>query len=91
MSNDDRSNEVQTARPASTALVPFKPRIERRARRRWDRWSPDPIFVAHLFATAEQVPQARTLRRGSVADAQAAYGTSRAGEQGAGSQLRQVI
>ena len=90
MSNDDRANEVQTDRPASTALAPFAPRIEPRARRRSYRWTPDPTFVAHLIAAAQQVPQARTLRRGSVADAQAAYGTSRAREQGAGSQLRQI-
>ena len=91
MSNDDCVNEVQIDRPASAALVPVAPRIERRARRRWYRWSPDPIFVAHLIAAAEQVPQARTLRRGSLADAQAAYGSSRAHQQGAGTQLGEEI
>src|SRR5205085_1246084 len=38
---------------------------------------PDPTFVTQLIATAEQMPQTRSLRRGSVADAQTAYGACR--------------
>jgi hypothetical protein len=38
---------------------------------------PDPTFVAHLIATAEHAPQTRSLRRGTAADAQTAYGASR--------------
>jgi hypothetical protein len=34
---------------------------------------PDASFVAHLIATAEQVPQTRTLRRAAIADVEAAY------------------
>lgn len=34
---------------------------------------PNPCFVTQLIATAEQAPQTRTLRRATVADAQAAY------------------
>ena len=34
---------------------------------------PDASFVTHLIATAEQVPQTRTLRRASVADAMSYY------------------
>jgi hypothetical protein len=30
-------------------------------------------FLAHLIATAEQIPQTRTLRRATPAEAQAAY------------------
>lgn len=35
---------------------------------------PDASFVTQLIATAEQAPQTCKLRRGSPADAQAAYG-----------------
>lgn len=37
---------------------------------------PDPTFIAHLMATAEQDPQTRVLRRATVSDAQAAYRAS---------------
>ena len=91
MVNDNRPNEVPTAKAASTALVPLTPRIERRSRRRWYRFTPDPVFVAHLIAAAEQVPQARTLRRASPADAQSAYRTGHTPTPSAGSLTRQVI
>ncbi|SHN75918.1 hypothetical protein [Bradyrhizobium erythrophlei] len=91
MVNDSRPNEVPTAKAASTALVPLTPRIERRSRRRWYRFAPDPIFVAHLIAAAEQVPQARTLRRASPADAQSAYRTGHTPAPSAGRLTRQVI
>ena len=35
---------------------------------------PDASFLTQLIATAEHVPQTCSLRRGSCADAQAAYG-----------------
>lgn len=41
---------------------------------------PDASFLTQLIATAEHVPQTCSLRRGSCADAQAAYGP-RAGER----------
>lgn len=34
---------------------------------------PDPAFVTHLIAMAEQAPQTRTHRRASVADAMSGY------------------
>lgn len=34
---------------------------------------PDASFVAHLIATAEQVPQTRALRRASIAEAMSYY------------------
>lgn len=34
---------------------------------------PDPSFVTHLIAMAEQEPQTRTMRRAAVADVEAAY------------------
>src|ERR1700760_1112374 len=89
MSNGDRPDVVPTARPASTALVPLVPRVERRSRRRWYRFVPDPTFVAHLIAQAQQAPQARTLRRASPADAQSAYRTGLAPTQSSGSLMRQ--
>jgi hypothetical protein len=52
---------------------------------------PDPIFVTHLIATAEQVPQTRSLRRGTPADAQTAYGANWHHTLGAGIRTRQVI
>lgn len=91
MVNEDRPNEVPAAKPASTALVPFAPRIERRSRRRWYRFAPDPVFVAHLIAEAQQVPQARTLRRASPADAQSAYRTCERPVQDVGSSMRQEV
>jgi hypothetical protein len=52
---------------------------------------PDPSFVTQLIATAEQVPQTRTLRRAAPADALSAYGTSRRTIRQAGLCMRQVI
>lgn len=78
------------AKPACTELVPLA-FTERRARRRWYRWAPDPIFVAHLIAEAQQVPQAMRLRRASLADVQAAYQPHQAPAQGIGSRMRQVV
>lgn len=34
---------------------------------------PDASFITHLIATAEQVPQTRTLRRAEIVDVEAAY------------------
>jgi hypothetical protein len=44
-----------------------------------------------LIAEAQHVPQARGLRRASVADAQAAYRPHQAPAQGVGSRMRQVV
>jgi hypothetical protein len=61
------------AKPPCFALVPV---VEA------TRWSPipsglllrsDSTFVTHLIATAEHVPQTRSLRRATPADAQNAY------------------
>ena len=76
---------------ASRALVPLATFIERRSRRRWYRWSPDPIFVTHLIAQAQQVPQARRMRRASMADAQAAYRPQQSTTGDLGSRTRQVV
>lgn len=78
-------------KPAGRALVPLATFVERRARRRWYRWSPDPIFVTHLIAEAQQVPQARRMRRASMADAQAAYRPHPSPTGDIGSRTRQVV
>jgi hypothetical protein len=81
---------ASTAEPASRALV-APAFTERRARRRWYRWAPDPIFITHLIAEAQQVPQARRARRASMADAQAAYRPHSTPAEGVGSRMRQVV
>jgi hypothetical protein len=50
---------------------------------------PDSIFVTHLIATAEQLPQTRNLRRATPADAQTAYRAPPL--QGAGIRTRQTV
>jgi hypothetical protein len=52
---------------------------------------PDPGFVTQLIATAAQAPQTRSLRRGSLADAQTAYGASQIRRYGIGFRTRQVV
>ena len=52
---------------------------------------PDPSFVTQLIATAEQAPQTRNLRRGSYADAQAAYGPHLGERRSVTRRTRQVI
>jgi hypothetical protein len=52
---------------------------------------PDPGFVTQLIATAAQAPQTRSLRRGSLADAQTAYGAGQVRRYGTGFRTRQVI
>ncbi|MGA2054785.1 MAG: hypothetical protein ABSG88_05710 [Bradyrhizobium sp.] len=81
---------ASAAKAASRALVPLA-YTERRSRRRWYRWAPDPIFITHLIAEAQQVPQARRMRRASLADAQAAYGPHPTPAQDIGSRTRQVV
>jgi hypothetical protein len=78
---------LEDARPACVALVPVVPTVQ------WsrvpDRQMSRADFVTQLIATAEQVPQTRSLRRATPADAQAAY---RAGQvRGAGIRTRQII
>jgi hypothetical protein len=78
------------AQPPCVALVPLvQPAQWLPAHIRLPR--PDPTFVAHLIATAEQVPQTRSLRRATAADAQAAYGASRHHVLGAAIRTQQVI
>jgi hypothetical protein len=87
MACDDLLAEV---RPPCVALVPLVQSAQ------WSRPHillprPDPTFVTQLIATAEQMPQTRFLRRGTVADAQTAYGASRQNTLAPGLRARQVI
>jgi hypothetical protein len=74
----DRSEQVldgevlDDTEPASVELVPVTASVHWLPEKPLTR--PDPGFVTHLIATAEQAPQARSLRRASLADAQIAYG-----------------
>jgi hypothetical protein len=78
------------AEPACVALVPVISSAQ---------WSqapsqlprPNSIFVTHLLATAEQVPQTRGLRRATAADAQSAYRANQHQVQAAGIRTRQII
>jgi len=74
----DRSEQVldggvpDDVGPACVDLVPVTASVHWLPKRPLTR--PDPGFVTQLIATAEQAPQTRSLRRGSLADAQIAYG-----------------
>jgi hypothetical protein len=67
-----RAGDVPQAQAPSVALVPLAPAeqagpISMRLPR------PDPSFVTHLIAMAQQSPQTRILRRAATADVEAAY------------------
>ena len=79
------------AKPPCVALVPMVTPAK------WSQISSSQLslsnstFVAHLIATAEHVPQTRSLRRATPADAQSAYRTNQHRLQGAGIRARQII
>ena len=76
-------------KPACVALVPVTPTVH------WprvpDRQMSRADFVTQLIATAEHVPQTRSLRRATPADAKAAYGARWHEAQSSGLRARQVI
>jgi hypothetical protein len=82
---------VQKAKAAArTDLVPLSAPVERPTGLR-PRWSPNPMFVTHLIATAEHAPQTRSLRRASFADARSAYRASESPVRALGTRTRQII
>lgn len=76
---------------ACVALVPVVPTLH------WSRVPDQQLsradFLTQLIATAEHLPQTRSLRRASPADAEAAYGarSHRPPAQSAGVRTRQVV
>jgi hypothetical protein len=77
------------AEPACVALVPVVASAQWSIPSQLSR--PNSTFVTHLIATAEQVPQTRSLRRATAADAQTAYSVNRHALRGAGLRTRQII
>jgi hypothetical protein len=79
---------VNDDRPACVALVPVIPTVH------WSRVPDQQLsradFVTQLIATAEHLPQTRSLRRATQADAQAAYGAQRRPLRTAGIRTRQI-
>jgi hypothetical protein len=75
--------------PACVELVPVTQTV------RWSTKSavarPDPVFVTHLIATADQAPQTRSLRRGTLEDAQTAYGAHPQERRSVARRTRQVV
>jgi hypothetical protein len=49
------------------------------------------VFVTHLIATADQAPQTRSLRRGTLEDAQTAYGAHPQERRSVARRTRQVV
>ena len=96
MSGTDRPKQtlddsaVADAKSSCVALVPMVTAAK------WSQISSSQLslsnstFVAHLIATAEHVPQTRSLRRATPADAQSAYSTNQHRLQGAGIRARQI-
>lgn len=97
MTSTDRPEQIpdngvaSDAKPACVALVPTV------ATAQWSQLSSHQVsrssstFVAHLIATAEHVPQTRSLRRATPADAQNAYSATGYRSKGAGLRTRQTI
>jgi hypothetical protein len=76
--------------PACVALVALA-QPSRRAQIARLTARPDPTFVTHLIATAEQAPQTRNLRRAAPSDALSAYSAQPRPQAAKGSRTRQVI
>ena len=95
MLGTDRSDDILDGEvlgaddPICVELVPVTQTVQ------WSRKSamarPDPSFVTHLIATADQAPQTRSLRRGSIEDAQTAYGARPQERRSVARRTRQVV
>jgi hypothetical protein len=79
----------EDVKPACAVLVPVAPAVQYLPKLPLPR--PDPTFVTHLIASAEQLPQARGLRRAISVDAQLAYAPQRHQRPGVGFRTRQII
>ncbi len=95
MLDTDRSEDILDGEvldadaPACVELVPVTQSVYWTPKPALPR--PDPTFLTHLIATADQAPQTRSLRRASLADAQSAYGASQIRRYGTGFRTRQVV
>lgn len=95
MFDTDRSEDILEGEvlgaeaPACVALVPVTQTVQ------WARKAtmarPDPTFLTQLIATAEHVPQTRSLRRASIEDAQTAYGAHPKERRSVARRTRQVV
>ncbi|MEI9922794.1 MAG: hypothetical protein WDN50_03725 [Bradyrhizobium sp.] len=85
------SGVVLDEKPACVALVPVIPSAQWSPSHGQQRSLPSSIFVTHLIATAEHVPQTCGLRRASAADAQTAYRATQKPVYGLGGRTRQII
>ncbi len=74
---------------ASVELVPLSARPDVQPETPLTR--PDSSFVAQLIATADRAPQTCALRRGSCADAQAAYGPHDSERRSVARRTKQII
>ena len=79
------------AKPACVALVPVIPSAQWSQTAGLQPSQPNSIFITHLIATAEQVPQTRGVRRATPADAQTAYRANQHQVLGAGIRTRQIV
>jgi hypothetical protein len=94
MSDNDRPEQMvddavaAQEKPPCMALVPAVSTV------RWSRVPDQQLsradFVTQLIATAEHLPQTRSLRRATPADAQAAYGAQGRPVRTAGIRTRQT-
>ena len=91
----DRSEEildgefVDADEPPCVELVPVSQTVQWTTKLAVPR--PDPSFLTHLIATADQAPQTRSLRRASLEDAQTAYGAGQTPRFSTGFRTRQTI
>jgi hypothetical protein len=93
MLDTDRSEQIMDGEvlgadaPGCVALVPVTQTVH------WARKSamaqPDPTFLAHLMAAADQAPQTRNMRA-SIEDAQTAYGAHPRERRSVARRTRQV-
>jgi hypothetical protein len=84
---DDGVADVEPACVALVSTAEPAPRIVTLTRLS----RPDPSFLTHLLATAEQVPQTRNHRRAEQADALSAYRASQGHVQETGFRTKQII
>jgi len=90
INHDAACEEAMDGPPGALALLPADRSTDGRATLvRAAR--PGAGFVAHLIATAEQLPQTRHLRRATTTDAHSAYAAKLQPTAAVGGKTRQMI